>query len=233
MADTGRSKGRIEMKVCDGVYAYVWNGYFVNNANMFYFGDPLNICFDPGLKNYLDTRSEEMKNDGLDFNGIQMIVNTHCHPDHFEGSIFFADRGVPIAMHGDEISFYEKIGPMFFQMFGMSFPNIRFDHILKEGSWNVNGIELEVYHTPGHSPGSIAVYWKEKKALVCGDLVFEQSVGRVDFPGGDSRKLIESIKKIAALDVEYLLPGHMNIITGRDAVRRNFDMIERYYFSML
>jgi len=39
------------MKVADGVFSYVWKGYFVNNANMFYFGEPLNILFDPGLKN--------------------------------------------------------------------------------------------------------------------------------------------------------------------------------------
>lgn len=53
------------MKVADGVFSYVWKGYFVNNANMFYFGEPLNILFDPGLKNYMDTRFGEMKSDGI------------------------------------------------------------------------------------------------------------------------------------------------------------------------
>jgi hydroxyacylglutathione hydrolase len=69
--------------------------------------------------------------------------------------------------------------------------------------------------------------------LVCGDLIFEQSVGRVDFPGGDGNSLIESIRKMSQLDVEILLPGHMNIITGARNVKRNFEHIEKYYFSML
>ncbi len=221
------------MKVCDGVYSYVWKGYFVNNANMFYFGEPLNILFDPGLKNYLDVRLEEMKKDGLNPRDIKYCVNTHCHPDHFEGSLDFSAKKIPLAMHEDEIDFYNKLGPQFFQMFGMAFPKIEFNIVMKEGTWNVDGTDLEIYHTPGHSPGSISIYWKEKKALVCGDLVFEQSVGRVDFPGGDGSKLIESIKRISKLDIEYLLPGHMNIITGANAVKKNFEMIENYYFSMM
>lgn len=221
------------MKVCDGIYAYVWKGYFVNNANMFYFGDPLNILFDPGLKDYLDVRFEEMKKDGLDPSSIQYVINTHSHPDHFEGSLQFAEKKIPIGMHEEEISFYNKIGPAFFQMFGMPFPEIDFNVVLREGVWDVAGTGLQIYHTPGHSPGSICLYWKEKKALVCGDLIFEQSVGRVDFPGGDGKQLIESIKRMSELDIEYLLPGHMNIITGARNIKNNFDMIEKYYFSMM
>lgn len=221
------------MKVCDGVYAYVWNGYFVNNANMFYFGDPLNILFDPGLKNYLDVRFEEMKKDGIDPADVKYVINTHCHPDHFEASLDFAGKNIPLGMHQDEIDFYNKLGPQFFQMFGMAFPNVKFNISMKEGTWKVAGTDLEIYHTPGHSPGSICIYWKDKKALVCGDVVFEQSVGRVDFPGGDGKQLIESIKKISKLDVEYLLPGHMNIITGANKIKQNFELIEKYYFSMM
>lgn len=221
------------MKVCDGVYAYVWNGHLVNNANMFYFGEPLNILFDPGLKNYMDVRYEEMKKDGVDPANIKYVINTHSHPDHFEGTLSFADTNVVIGMHEDEIAFYNKLGPQFFQMFGMQFPKINFQLVMKEGLWDVAGTILEVYHTPGHSPGSISIYWKEKKTLVCGDLVFEQSVGRVDFPGGDGEKLIESIKRISKLDIEVLLPGHMNIITGAKEIKKNFDLIERYYFSMI
>jgi hydroxyacylglutathione hydrolase len=221
------------MKVTDGVYSYVWKGYFVNNANMFYFGEPLNILFDPGLKNYLDVRFDEMKKDGLNPDDIRYVVNTHCHPDHFEGSMLFLDKNVAIGMHEEEIAYLKKVGPGFFQMFGMSLPEIEFKLPMHEGKWKVGGTELEVFHTPGHSPGSISVYWKEKKTLVCGDLVFEQSVGRVDFPGGDGKKLVESVKKISGLDIEILLPGHMNIITGAENVKKNFELLEKYYFPMM
>ncbi len=221
------------MKITDGVYAYIWRGLFENNCNMFYFGEPFNILFDPGLKNYIDVRLEDLKKDGIDLGNIKCVVNTHCHPDHFEGSKYFMERNIPVAMHEDEITFLNVEGPRFFAMFGMAFPDFTFDIRLQEGRWEINGGCLEVYHTPGHSPGSISVYWPEKKVIVCGDLVFQESVGRVDFPGGDGELLKKSIKKISTLDIEYLLPGHMDIVHGAERVRRNFDLIERYYFSMI
>lgn len=221
------------MKVCDGVYAYEWRGMFENNANAFYFAEPLNIFFDPGLKNYVDLRFEEMRKDGLDPAAIKYVVNTHCHPDHFEGSVYFMEKKIPVGMHGEEIEFLKEVGPQFFRLFGMAFPAFNFDIVMKEGTWTVGGTDLEIIHTPGHSPGSICIYWKEKKALVCGDVIFHQSVGRVDFPGGDGRLLVDSIKRLSQLDIEYLLPGHMDILSGADAVKKNFRLIEQYFFGMM
>jgi glyoxylase-like metal-dependent hydrolase (beta-lactamase superfamily II) len=142
-------------------------------------------------------------------------------------------KNIPVGMHKEEIEFLNAEGPHFFAMFGMKFPDFTFDLQLEEGTWKCNGGQLEIYHTPGHSPGSISIYWPEKKTLVCGDLVFQESVGRVDFPGGDGELLKKSIKKISKLDIEYLFPGHMDIVRGTDNVRRNFELIERYYFSMI
>jgi hydroxyacylglutathione hydrolase len=221
------------MKICDGIYSYVWRGVFVNNCNSFYFGEPFNTLYDPGLVNYLDQKYQDMKGDGIDTSSIQRIAFTHCHPDHFECAEKLQKEGKPLAMHETEIAFFNDQGPGFFRMFGMPFPSIEFDTVIKEGGWKIGDVELEVYHTPGHSPGSVCFYWREKKAMICGDLVFQQSVGRVDFPGGDGRKMKESIRKIMELDIEYLLPGHMDIIQGADKVRRNFEMIEKYFFSMM
>lgn len=221
------------MKIDDGIYGYVWRGFFENNCNMYYFGDPLNILFDPGLARQMDIRLNDFMADKLDPDDIRYVFNTHSHPDHFEGSQHFMGKNIPIAMHRDEIDFVNEVGPKFFAMMGMNFPELRFDMILEEGPLLINGVELEIYHTPGHSPGSICVYWKDKKALVCGDLVFRESVGRVDFPGGSGEKLKESIEKISSLDIEYLLPGHMEYIAGASEVKKNFDLIKRYVFSMI
>jgi glyoxylase-like metal-dependent hydrolase (beta-lactamase superfamily II) len=226
-------RGIIKMKLCDGIYSYIWRGMFENNCNMFYFGEPLNVLFDPGLKNYVDVRLEDLAKDGIGSDAIKYVVNTHCHPDHFEGSEYFMNKKIPVAMHPDEIEFLNTEGPRFFAMFGMPFPELKFDIPLREGPWEVNGTELEIFHTPGHSPGSISIYWKEKKALVCGDLIFRESVGRVDFPGGSGDLLKESIMKMSELDIEYLLPGHMEIVSGAANVRKNFELIERYFFSMM
>ena len=217
------------MKVAEGVYAYVWTGIFENNCNAFYFGEPLNILFDPGLKNYLDLRFDQMKKDGIDTSKIKYIVNTHCHPDHFEGSLSLKIKNYKLAMHEKEIDFLKEMGPLFFRMFGMTIQEVAFDIILKEGTWTIDGTNLQIIHTPGHSPGSVCIYWPEKKALVCGDLVFEQSFGRVDFPGGSGDDLITSIKRVSKLDVEFLLPGHMNIITGKVNVEKNFRDVEGFF----
>lgn len=221
------------MKLCDGIYAYTWRGVFENNCNMYYFGDPLNILFDPGLVRHLDLRFENMRKDAIDIDSIEYVIATHSHPDHFEGCDYFMKKNTPVGMHRDEISFVNEIGPKFFAMMGMPFPQMSFKLVMDEGVLSIGDVNLDIYLTPGHSPGSICVYWKEKKALICGDLVFKESVGRVDFPGGDPKKLKESIEKIAALDVEYLLPGHMELIQGADNVKKNFDLIRRYVFPVI
>jgi glyoxylase-like metal-dependent hydrolase (beta-lactamase superfamily II) len=67
--------------------------------------------------------------------------------------------------------------------------------------------------------------------LFTGDLVFKEGLGRTDLPGGDGSKLKESIKRLAGLDVEWLLPGHGEIISGTEKVRKNFTEIEQFYFA--
>lgn len=84
--------------------------------------------------------------------------------------------------------------------------------------------------TPGHSPGSICLYMKKEKALIAGDTIFSLGVGRTDLPGGDTELLIASLKKLAKLDIEYLIPGHGDMLKGREAVQKNFDMILSEFF---
>lgn len=217
------------MKITDGVYSYVWNGVFENNCNSFYFGEPLNILFDPGLKNYTDQLLKNMEADGIDIETINMVINTHSHPDHLEGTINFTKYGIPSAMHRDEIKFLDETGPFFYKMLGMEYPGYKFELELEEGYLKVGETDLMVIKTPGHSPASVCVYWPEKKVLVCGDLVFRESFGRVDFPGGSAEQLKESIKRVSQLDIEYLLPGHMDIVSGKENVIKNFQTVEDYF----
>ncbi len=92
---------------------------------------------------------------------------------------------------------------------------------------------MQVIHTPGHSPGSVSLYWHEKKALFTGDVVFKQGVGRTDLPGGNGEILKESIKRLSHLDVEEMLPGHGEIVSGGELVKTNFQEIERLWFADL
>ena len=118
-------------------------------------------------------------------------------------------------------------------MFGLQLPEYRVDIPLQEGEFKFNNATFEIYHTPGHSPGSISIYWPEKKALIVGDVIFQAGVGRTDFPGGDGKLLKQSIERLSKIDVEYLLPGHGEIVQGKDNIKRNFDYVADVYFNLI
>ncbi|HQN20182.1 MAG TPA: MBL fold metallo-hydrolase, partial [Syntrophobacteraceae bacterium] len=104
---------------------------------------------------------------------------------------------------------------------------------LQEGDLVVKGMLFRVIHTPGHSPGSISLYWPEQKALFTGDVIFKDGLGRTDLPGGNGSTLKKSIRKLAELDVECLLPGHGDVILGAEQVRMNFQRVERTWFAYI
>jgi glyoxylase-like metal-dependent hydrolase (beta-lactamase superfamily II) len=65
-----------------------------------------------------------------------------------------------------------------------------------------------------------------EKFLICGDLIFSENIGRVDLPGGNAEQLKHSIELVSNLDIEYFLPGHMDIVKGALAVKENFRFIK-------
>jgi len=67
--------------------------------------------------------------------------------------------------------------------------------------------------------------------LISGDVAFNGSIGRTDFPGGSLAELGKSIERVSALDTKYLLPGHNEMVQGADAVKSNFDFINKAFFS--
>lgn len=188
---------------------------------------------DSGLKHRVNHLLSFMQKDGIDTREIKLVINTHAHPDHYEGSQIFIDNGAMMTIHQEEDRFLRGLGVRLYRMFGMEVPDFKIDFYLKEGDLELGDNKLQIYHTPGHSPGSISIYWPEKKALITGDLIFDQGVGRTDFPGCDSKLLKENIERLSKLDVEYLLPGHGDIIVGRDKVIQNFDFIKKAIFAYL
>ncbi len=224
------------MKLTQDVYAYVWKGND-NNCNSYLFANALqggkHILIDPGhvITPYLrelafEMLVKEITADGLKPEDIGLIVLTHAHPDHVEGAAKFkALSGAAIALHKEDEA------P--FRMFGGG----KVDLFLSEGELQSNPptvSKLEVFHTPGHSPGEICLYWPKAKTLAVGDVVFYRSTGRTDLPGGDQGLLKDSIQRLVKLDVEYLLCGHPynhpGVIKGHEAIKANFDLILDYYF---
>jgi glyoxylase-like metal-dependent hydrolase (beta-lactamase superfamily II) len=221
------------VKLADGLYSYVWTNSTVNNCNTFVLECGRTVLIDPGLGSYVDDLFDRMKRDRLDPEAIDVVIATHIHPDHFEGVARFANGSVKMGLHAADEKFLGQYGREFFMMFGLQVPDCRVDFYLEEGELVLGDATFQVYHTPGHSPGSISLYWREKKALVTGDVIFAGSVGRTDFPGGDGETLKESIGRLSELDVEYLLPGHGVVVKGKDTIKKNFESVENAYFDFL
>jgi hydroxyacylglutathione hydrolase len=88
-----------------------------------------------------------------------------------------------------------------------------------------------VIPTPGHSPGSICLYWEKEKVLFSGDTLFYMGVGRTDLYGGNLEMLEKSLQTLARLEIEYLIPGHGQMLKGRSATQRNFEVILKEFFA--
>jgi glyoxylase-like metal-dependent hydrolase (beta-lactamase superfamily II) len=220
------------MQLAEDLYFYPWTQTQINNCNSVLIAGAAPTLVDPGHSQLYGHVENGMAADGFR-ETPPLVVLTHCHPDHLEAAVQLQRSGAKLAMHADEIAYMNGEGRALATALGMNFPEITFDVILGEGGLTLGDETLEVIHTPGHSPGHVCLYWPKHKALIAGDLVFAQGVGRVDFTGGSGEQLKESIKKVAAYDIELLLPGHGPILRGKEQVARNFQVIEQVYFSMI
>jgi hydroxyacylglutathione hydrolase len=219
------------MKIAENLFAFLWQDAGSNNANTFLIRGTKNILIDPGhfhLFGYVRERLSELS---LTAEDVDLIVVTHAHPDHMEGIQAFSGSSTLIALHPTELRFIKEMAPQFGA--GTGFADFQPSFLLQEGELRVDDMIFQVLHTPGHSPGSICLYWLEKKALFSGDVIFQQGLGRTDLPGGNGDRLRESIRRLSQLDVEILLPGHGNIVSGKDNVRRNFADVESMWFGYI
>lgn len=216
------------MKITDGLHAFLWRDPTSNNCNTYLIDGDKRILIDPGHR-HLFTRVEmELREVGLSPEDIDLVIVTHAHPDHMEAVEMFA-KPTFFAMGLDEINFLRDMAEQYRGDPGVLEP----DFFLQEGELKVGRNTFQVVLAPGHSPGSICLYWPGQKVLFTGDVVFNQGIGRTDLPGGDGRLLKESIRRLAALDAEYLLSGHGEIISGAENVTANFKMIEQEWFGYL
>ena len=221
------------MRFSEDIYVYEWTSYFDNNCNSYYIGGDVQALNDPGLKKYLPDLLKSMEEDGISEEDIRYVINTHSHPDHYEGSVQFNDSDVKIGLHEREIQFLDSGGSQLYDLFGLRFPNVAINLIMKDGEITLGGETFQIILVPGHSPGSLGLYWPRRKALFPGDVIFDQNVGRSDFPGGDGELLKKSILSLSKLDVDSLFPGHMGVVDGNAKVRKNFEMVIKHIFPYI
>jgi glyoxylase-like metal-dependent hydrolase (beta-lactamase superfamily II) len=185
---------------------------------------------DPGHRALFDHVELELTELGLKTDDIDLVICTHAHPDHLEAVPLFKQKAALFTLHEIEWHWATTIGKQMSASFGIDLDTLSPDFFLKEGELSLDGLEMQVFHTPGHSPGSVCLYWPLQKALFTGDLVFKEGLGRTDLPGGDGAQIKESIMRMSRLDAELLLSGHGEIISGAQEVKSNFEQIEDFWF---
>lgn len=138
---------------------------------------------------------------------IKNVLLTHCHFDHAGGVYKFYERGADVYMGAlDEKGILDgnyNLG----QVFGDKVKPYRIKTALSGGeTLDFGEIKVEVINTPGHTEGGIT--YKVNDMLFCGDVLFDGSFGRVDFPGGNVKDLVSSAKKLFKYEDCVLMPGH-------------------------
>ena len=157
----------------------------------------------------------------------EAILITHGHLDHI-GALQEVQKKykLPIYTHQDEKEFFTNAKYNFSHNTSspIEFDELSaFNFISEDGIIEILDQKINVFHVPGHSPGSLAFYFKDADIVISGDALFKGSIGRTDFPYGNHDQLIKNIEaKLFTLpDATVVYPGHGQASTIGDEKRMN------------
>jgi hydroxyacylglutathione hydrolase len=170
-------------------------GPFQENTFVLYDDTKECVIVDPGC--YSASEQIELSSFISD-NGLKpvLLLNTHCHVDHVAGNLFVYEKyGLKPTLHELDLVVL-KSQEQVSMMYGLPCEKSPLpEKYLNEGDVITFGnAKLEVIFTPGHSPGHVTFYNREDKVIISGDVLFYNSIGRTDLPGGHHATLIASIK---------------------------------------
>lgn len=168
------------------------------------------VIIDPGC---YEKEEEDTLVDFIEKNGLQVkyLLNTHCHIDHVLGNYFVKKKfNVELCIHPMEEPVLKAV-QAYAPNYGFNrYSSTSADILLKEGERvSFGDQELDVIFAPGHSPGHVCFYSIPDKILIGGDVLFRNSIGRTDLPGGDHDTLISSIQEKL-----FLMPSDVVVHCG-------------------
>ena len=167
-----------------------------------------NILVDTGAGLNKDYLFSKLRENGVEPDDIETVVNTHCHFDHIGGNHFFPNA--KIAIHREDALSIKNKDTLGTSMSVFEEPgNCKVDIELEDGD---EMADFKVIHTPGHTRGGICLY--DGESLISGDTIFAGGgVGRIDI-GGDYMDMKNSVAKLLELDVKNIYPGHGPCVEG-------------------
>jgi glyoxylase-like metal-dependent hydrolase (beta-lactamase superfamily II) len=220
------------MKISKHCFAVLGLGYslpwIVNSG--FIIGAEKTLIVDSG-PNYLSAQTIYGYAKNLKPENELLVVNTEKHFDHICGNSFFKEKGIKIFGHENskrsnsefesELKYFnENIDnetrrelheeKTFFQKTEIVNP----DYFVEDGQiFPLGGIDAKIIFTPGHTNSNISVYIEKEKVLYCGDLIVNGYMPNLEAGTKDDWKIwIDSLQKISKLEIDFIVPGHGNII---------------------
>lgn len=221
-------------QISEQVY-FIVSRSFDSNITFIKTGDH-EILIDAGTGLYTSNLDEDLQTLGSSIQSITDVVLTHSHIDHIGGIIPLLEAGTPkLYLHEAEAEPINQgdMSQTLGDTFGVDLPPFKIDVLLHEGDvLDFNEMKLRVFHTPGHSAGSIIMEIEDTGILLTGDTLFPGgSFGRVDFPTGSPKKLVASLKRISEMQFEIGLPGHMNAMkyNARQSAMSSYKMAKQWF----
>jgi hydroxyacylglutathione hydrolase len=187
------------------------------DSNVYLLEDEDPMVVDTGTGMHVDSTLEEIAKI-VPLESIWRVVLTHSHYDHIGGAEAICKAtGARMYLHEAEAEPL-RAGDMSLtisRMFGKGVGEIDVEPLKEGQTLRCGSSELEVVHTPGHSPGSITLLERKSGAAIVGDTVFcDGGVGRWDLPGGDLGKLRSSLRRLRTLGLMSMYPGHGSYAEG-------------------